>query len=396
MDADIIVVGGGPAGSSTAALAARQGARVLLLDRARFPRPKACAEYMSPGVMDVLNRTGLASAVCARGPLPVPGMDIVSPSGARFRLRYRRGGKTATALTLPRIELDDALATQAVREGARLEEGIIVREPIYSGGAVCGVRASTGGRPLSVRAPLVVIADGAHSTLRSAMGLSRPVRWPNRMGLVAHFTGTPALSGGFGQMHVATGGYCGLAPLPGGGINVGLVVRRRQGGVSPVRMLDRWINDHPSVAAALDGCVRVSSVRGFSPVGARSRSDAGAGFLMVGDAVGFFDPFTGEGIYRALAGGEIAARAAVAALTHGQRAADIAAYHSSRRNAFACKERVTALVQAFVRFPLLLDYALPRLDARVAAGDLLASVLGDLVDPSSFLRPGPLWEVLRP
>ncbi len=399
MDADIIVVGAGPSGASTAALAARAGARVLLLDRARFPRHKACAEYMSPGVMDVLARTGLAQAVVDEAPLSVPGMDIVSFSGARFRLRYRRDGEAAHAMTLPRFELDHALAREAVREGARLEEGVIVREPVVSDGVVRGVKASTGGRPLGLRAQVVVIADGAQSVMRRGLGLSRPVRWPHRMGLVAHFAGTGHLPGGSGQMHVASGGYCGIAPLPGGGVNVGLVIHgpTSQGGRStPARTLDGWIESHKYLASALQGYERVSQVRGMFPVGARSRREAGPGYLLTGDAAGFFDPFTGEGIYRALVGGEIAASSALTMLAHGYRSDDVRHYRHARRNAFANKEIVTKLVQTFVRFPHLLDYAVPRLEARPDAGSLLASVLGDLADPSTFLRPRPLWEALRP
>jgi flavin-dependent dehydrogenase len=161
-------------------------------------------------------------------------------------------------------------------------------------------------------------------------------------------------------------------------------------------MLDRWIGAHPSLAASLNGFERASPVRGMMPVGARSRADAGPGYFLAGDAAGFFDPFTGEGIYRALVGGEIAAKAAVAALQHGYRPADVDRYHRARRNAFTNKEIVTMLVQAFVRFPYLLDYALPRLESRSGAGAVLASVLGDVADARTFLRPRPLWEVLRP
>jgi geranylgeranyl reductase family protein len=398
MEADIVVVGAGPSGSVAATLCARTGARVMLLDRAHFPRPKACAEYMSPGVRHVLRRVGLWPAVHATGPLDVPGMEIVGPSGVRFRLRYRQNGTTYQALTLPRLQLDHSLVQCAVRAGAQLEEGVIVREPIEENGVVRGVTASRAGRRLRVAAPMVIIADGAHSTLRSALGLTGTVRWPDRMGLVAHFEGPARLDGGFGQMHVAPGGYCGVAPLPDGGINVGLVIHRppRRSGWNAAQILDSWIARHPSLAALLGESRRVSSVRGMVPTGARSRASAGRGFLLAGDAAGFFDPFTGEGIYRALVGAEIAAAAALSALERGQAAADIESYERRRRAAFRNKEIVTALVQAFVRVPRLLEYALPRLETRPQAGEILASALGDIDDAARFLRPRPLWEVLRP
>lgn len=399
MDADVIVVGAGPAGSVTATLAARAGARVLLLDRARFPRNKACAEYMSPGVLGALHRIGLAETVLARGPLRVPGMDIVAPSGFRFRLQYRASGSSFQALTLPRLQLDHALVTAAVDSGAELEEGVIVREPLTDEGRVRGVIASRAGKELKSRAPLVVVADGARSTMRSALGLDAPLRWPDRVGLIAHYEGPAALDSGFGQMHVSAGGYCGVAPLPGGGVNVGLVLHRFRGRRlpdTPSRLLDGWIAQHPNLAASLAGCARVTPVRGMAPVGARCRTRCGLGFIVTGDAAGFFDPFTGEGIHRALIGAEIASEWMLRGLSQGFDGVNLADYERARRQAFRKKEMVTELVQAFVRFPRLLEHSLPRLQTRSETGDLLGAVLGDIVDPARFLRPGPLWQALRP
>lgn len=398
-DADIIVVGAGPAGSATAALAARAGARVLLLDRARFPRNKACAEYMSPGVLQALCRMGLSDGVLERRPLQVPGMEIVAPSGFRYRLRYEQAGRSLNAITLPRLQLDHALVESAVRSSARLEEGVTVREALLDDGVVRGVVASRDGRRVRICGSMVVVADGSRSMLRRGLGLDAPVRWPNRMGLVAHFDGASGLQGGFGQMHVADGGYCGLAPLPGGGTNVGLVIHFRRGRKSAIpasQIMDDWIARHPLLSRALSGCRRASPVRGMAPVGARARAVAGRGFLVTGDAAGFFDPFTGEGIHRALMGGEIAAGTALKALGDGFGASEIGAYARRRRAAFRKKEVVTCLVQTFVTFPRLLEYALPRLDARPSSADLLSAVLGDIADPGRFLRPGPLWETLRP
>lgn len=399
LDADIVVVGAGPAGATTAALAARAGARVLLLDRARFPRPKPCAEYMSPGVLDQLRSARLERAVLERKPQFVAGMDVVSPRGARFRLRYERDGHPVHAMTLRRLDLDHALLCEAADAGVEVIEGAIVREPALSDGAVRGVLMSQAGTGARVTGAVVVVADGARSAMRTALGLSRTVRWPSRLGLVAHYHGGEPMPGDVGQMHVSSLGYCGLAPLPGAGINVGLVVHAGGRGIPRLpatRIMDDWIQSHPALATLLEGHRRVSSVRGMSPVGARSRACAGPGFLMVGDAAGFFDPFTGEGIHRAILGGRIAAAAALEAVNQGQSAAQIEAYHRARHAAFRQKEMVTALVQAFVRIPGLLDYALPRLESRPLAGGLLASVLGDVADAGQFLRPRPLWDAVRP
>lgn len=395
---DVIVVGAGPAGAVAAGLIARAGASVTLLDRMHFPRPKACAEYMSPGVLDVLERTGFASPVRIAEPLMLNGMEIVSPGGRTFRVHYARNGRPAQALTLPRLALDHALVSQAVQDGADLLEGIVVREPILENGRVLGVHASSQGRQLRLRAPITVIADGARSRLRAMLDLDRPVRWPRRLGLVAHYEGPASLPGGYGQMHVGHGGYCGVAPLPGGGVNVGLVLREGNRCLPrrPAEALDGWIAAHPALARALHSCRRTGAIRGMSPVGARGRDCAGPGFLLTGDAAGFFDPFTGEGIYRALVGGEIASGAALRVLATGTSPEVQRDYVHAREDAFRDKERLTRLVQLFVQVPSLMEYALPRLAARPRAGQVLSSSLGDLAAPGAFLRPGPLWEALRP
>jgi flavin-dependent dehydrogenase len=124
------------------------------------------------------------------------------------------------------------------------------------------------------------------------------------------------------------------------------------------------------------------------------RRVAGPGYLLVGDAAGFRDPFTGEGIYRALRGAELAAESLDAALRQGS---DVPiGYETARRKAFADKERVCALVQFFLSKPPLFDYVIDRLSARTQVGRALAGVLGDYAPADMVLKPRYLWSLLRP
>jgi menaquinone-9 beta-reductase len=393
---DVVVVGAGPAGATAAVLMAREGFSVALLDRQRFPRPKACAEYMSPGVREVLSRLGLQPALDgARG---VKGMEIVAPSGRRLRVAYSNGGVATSASALPRVEFDHALVRLARGAGASVHEGIVVRQPIVEGDRVLGVRGTCCGEEVEMRARLTIIADGARSVLAGALGLTGRVRWPVRMGLVAHMDGL-SFEGDFGQMYVSRGGYCGVAPLPGGRANVAMVLPPgtvRASGVSASLYFQRWIASHAVLSAALEGATAVSGVRGVSPIGARVRRSWAPGALLVGDAAGFYDPFTGEGIYRALRSAELAAEVGARALTTGDVDGGLAPYEYLRGEAFRRKSAITALVQLFVRYPSLLEYAIPRLGARERPLGTLGNVLGDVADAATFLRPGMLWEALRP
>jgi len=199
-------------------------------------------------------------------------------------------------------------------------------------------------------------------------------------------------------MHVSRGGYCGVAPLPDGHVNVAMVFARALlRGTSAGNFFDHWIHAHPKLEATLEGCRLDSTVRGLHPVGSRARRVHGPGFLLVGDAAGFFDPFTGEGIYRAIVGAELVARTARAALSSGDiSAVGLKPYEQLRSSAFSCKSRLTRLVQLFVQSPLLMEYALPRLASRSEPTQRLSNALGDLVEARQFLNPSTMASARRP
>jgi len=384
---EAVVVGAGPAGSATAVALARSGHEVLLLDAAQFPRRKACAEYISPGGAAILERLGAFGVLGANAGRWLDGMLIRAPSGASRLVDYRdRDGQPRQGLSIARTCLDSALVELAVENGVRVRQGCRVAGLSYEGGRVTGVHLANGD---TVSAQLVIGADGWHSVIARAAGPPRRVLWPRRLGLVAHMSGVawPERSG---QMWVGQHGYVGVAPLDNDGtLTVGLVRRMPAHGRAS-DLFDTELAQYPVLAARLGAGQRTESIMGIGPLARRVRACAGQGWLLVGDAAGFFDPFTGEGIFRALRGAEIAATYANAVLTSGGD--DPACYAHERRRAFAAKERLTRLIQVFVQVPSLLELALRRLQERPAVAQQLGNVLGDL-EPA---RLGLVARLLRP
>lgn len=386
---DVLVVGAGPAGSALAAAMARGGASVLLVESAAHPRPKACAEYASPRMVEELSRIGLPADEWTDAAVPLHGMQLHA-GGRATMIRYADRHGPRSAWGVDRQAFDAVLARHAAASGATLlERTSAVRLERDGGGVIGAWLRERGGRERLVRAYWTVGADGVRSTVARAAGAERRVSFPRRLGLVAHYTGADAPID-HGEMHVGRHAYVGLAPMPGGELNVGMALPLDAARGSSRERFDAAIASIPAVAQRLAGARRVTPIRGAAPIGHRVSRVAGPGWLLVGDAAGFVDPFTGEGIHRALR----SARAAAHALLGGS---DVeAAYARERRRAFAAKSALTWLVQGFLAAPPLLRHAVATLEARPHAALRLGSALGDLRPATDALAPRALFEILAP
>ena len=405
-DIDVLVVGAGPAGSSAAWHLAREGAHVVMLDRACFPREKPCAEYLSPEASRILSAMGALEACEAAGAAHLAGMVIRAPSGARIRGEFAAAhGFRAfcdRGLALRRPVLDSILLERAHMAGAEMREGEQVISVLRdSRGALCGVRArSEAAGERDIRARLVIGADGLRSTIARRMGVARHSLGPRRLAFIGHYRDVEGITD-FGEMHVEREGYAGLADVGHGLTNVAVVVPRAsvRGNVAgnPSAFLERWIAARPHLAPRMAYAERATAVRVTGPFAAHAARAWGRGVALVGDAADFFDPFTGEGIYAALRGGELLAPYALESLAADRpRDADRAlrAYDRARRQTFRGKWAIERLVALAVGAPALLDRAAATLEASPAMANLFVGVAGDFVPAREVLRPGYLAKLL--
>jgi menaquinone-9 beta-reductase len=400
---DVAIVGAGPAGTSLAAGLARRGVEVVVLERSAAWHWRAGGVFTAPAAVAALERTGLSADVIEQVTRPIPVLRLETPGGAVVPLTYgtERGGRPAVGFD--RSRLDPALESMAAEAGAEIRRGAAVTSVELPGRR--GLPARLGFNGGELRARVVVGADGVHSIVAAAAGVARAARLPARVGMTWHVRDAGPDGPRDGRLVVFRDGYVGLAPVPGGRRNVGIVLgptwrsTLARDGAAAVgqRVL-------ASVPATTDDPIPwadaepFEKIAGVSPLGGRVTRRAGPGWFLVGDAAGFLDPFTGEGLHRALVSTELATDAIEASLGFEGRAAAGAAraYDSAMRRRFASKDTVSWLVQSFLARPRLFEYAARRLAARAELRATIGLVMGDLVPASRGLDPRFLAALLAP
>ncbi len=384
---DVLILGAGPAGSSAAVRLARAGWRVLAVDRCRFPRPKPCGEYYNPECCRLLRELGILPAVMAAGARVLPELVLRTPGG---RLTYpleRVAPPGDHALSLGRETLDGLLVRAAREAGAEVREGVTVREPLLEGGRVVGALVREDGRDQEVRARVTLAADGLRSRFARRLGLAAGDGGRRKLGLAARYRAVPGAAERV-EMHGGGPGCCGIS-LRGAEANLGMVTdasRARELGGDPGRFFREALHAYPELVAAVEG--DPISVRAVGPLTWRTRRQSTAGCLLLGDAAGFYDPFTGQGVTFALLTAELAAEVAGAALARGDLSGRRLAEYSRQRAALlGPRVTVQRVIQAVLERPRLLDRVLHRLNDRPEVARTLVGVVADVLPAARAFDP---------
>ncbi len=396
---EVAIVGGGPAGAVLAARLARLGHEVVVLERAPAWRWRASGVFTSPAAVVALRRMGLDEATLRRIARPIPAMRVETPGGTTFRLTYGTETGGEPAVGFDRSALDPALLTMAEQAGADVRRGWTVTGFDPAVGELELRRPD--GSPATLPVGVVAGADGLRSIVARDAGVTRPSRLGPRIGLTYHLGDPDAATMRDARMRVLRDGYVGIAPVAGGRVNVGIVLGRswrselaRRGAAVVADSIVAAIPATEDDAATWREAGRTDAVVGASPLGHRVARRAGARWLLVGDAAGFLDPFTGEGLHRALVSAELAT-AAIHARAGGHRGA-FAAYERAMQRRFIAKDGVSWLVQAFLARPTFFEYAARRVADRAAVRATMGLVMGDLLPPGRALDPRYLMRLLAP
>jgi geranylgeranyl reductase family protein len=328
-DADVIVVGAGPGGSSAAFHLATHGLNVLLLEKTEFPREKVCGDGLTPRAVKQLVKMGVDTSEKA-GWLRNKGLRVIG-GGLRLELNWPELASFPNyGLTRTRMDFDQLLATRASEAGAVLKTNTNVTGPILNGsGRVIGVKATVGGgEPVEYHAPLVIAADGVSGRLALALGLAKREDRPMGVAVRRYYRSPAKHDDNYLESWLELRskenpdkllpGYGWIFGMGDGRVNVGLGVLNSStafGKTNYRTLLTDWLSSTPEEWQLSDETHADGGIQGAAlPMGFNRVPHYTRGVLLVGDCGGMVNPFNGEGIAYAMESGELAAEVAVQAL----------------------------------------------------------------------------------
>jgi geranylgeranyl reductase family protein len=328
-DADVVVVGAGPAGASAAYWLATAGLDVALLEKTSFPREKVCGDGLTPRGTRALVDLGVDVSE-ANGWLHNRGLRVIG-GGQRLHLDWPElTSFPPFGLVRPRADLDALLANQAVKAGARLYENTSITEPLVNdAGRVVGVAGRTSEKkPVTFRAPLVLSCEGVSGKLAQHLGVHRNDKRPLGVAVRRYYTSPKThddyleswleLWEGKPGESLLLPGYGWIFGMGDGTVNAGLGVLNSSAGFQKTdyrAMLTRWLDNTPEEWGLREANATGPTRGAALPMGFNRTPHYTRGLLLVGDAGGSVNPFNGEGIPYAMESGKFAAEAVIQALS---------------------------------------------------------------------------------
>ncbi|HET6567357.1 MAG TPA: NAD(P)/FAD-dependent oxidoreductase [Rhodothermales bacterium] len=399
---DAIVAGAGPGGSTAAAFMARSGLRVLLIDRATFPRDKVCGDAISKKAVDVLHRLGITEQVGENESLGSWGIRISNTRGDDLVLTYEDDLDTpvAPSFVSARRVFDDLVFRCAVESGAEAWQNATVEGLLREGEQVVGVKVKRGGSTQEVRASLVVGADGAYSVVARELGMTQLDEDHYCAGIRAYYEGVA----GFHQhneieihfVDEVLPGYFWIFPMASGRANVGIGMLSSSIKERDVRLksLLTLCLEHPRFRDRFAEAKSLGAIKGWGlPLGSKPRPMAGDGWMLVGDAASLIDPFTGEGIGNAMLSGSLAAEWAVKAKEAGNYSTSfLSGYEHTVMGQIRDELRLSYALQRLGRWKWLLNKVVRKASRSAELQRVIVRMVDDederrkLVSPLFYLR----------
>ena len=384
---DIVVIGGGPAGCAMALDLNSRGYNVALCDQAKFPRDKVCGEFISPGADPILEQLGVLNAIEALTPKRLKGVAISSYESKELGIDYpvaTESGLRPTSLSVPRFQLDALFLKQVQSAGVKVFEQHKVTDFIFNESCVAGVKGWDETKTsFSIDCKLVVDAGGRNAASLRKFSLKREPKGSTKIAFSAHWQGV-VLPKDYCYMHVSRPGYTGISSVGNDRTNVVMVVEGSAfaGGKieKPKDFYHRVLMQNHRRSKMLESGERIEPVRFVESLAFSVKPVPCGGLMLVGDATGFIDPFTGEGIYLSLRSSQLAGEVIHAGFNNSNFSRNVlSVYDQRRQQEFGGKFLLSRVLQWLICNRPFCNRVMKTLSSNRGLAEMLVGVIGDVL-----------------
>ncbi len=404
---NILILGAGPAGATTALFLAKKGIPSLLVDKAIFPRDKICGDALSGKVVEIFNKLDPQLMTdFSREPTQIGswGVTFVAPNRKELRVPFKKNfnkEKRAPGFISKRIDFDNFLIDE-VRKHSEVEvmEGVELSKFEKSDD---GYTAKSASGKFEIETKLVIACDGAHSSFAKEFGGIKMEPAHNCAGLRAYYSGVSGLDrDNFIELHFLKDflpGYFWIFPLPNGMANVGVGMRSDKVSEKKLNLkkrLQELITTDEMLKHRFQNAELQGKVMGFGlPLGSKKRPLSGEHFMLCGDAGSLIDPFTGEGIGNALVSGMFAAQMAESAVSQNEFSANLLKeYDKLVYERLWSELNLSRKMQQLVNYPWLFNLVVNKANSNKTLSETISCMFEDLDLRAKLKQPSFYFKLL--
>ena len=393
---DVIIVGGGPAGSGAALYAHRLGLKFLILEKEKFPRDKICGDAISGKSMTILKDLNLLQEACKLPSAIVDSVTFSSPDHLDVNIKFyqEEGRELPSGLVMRREVFDSFLFGKVKETGQDIIENFTVSDLIIENGQVCGVKGKDfQNKEHAFKGKIIIGADGFKSIVARKTGIYShdPEHWV--VALRQYYKGVKGLTKQI-ELHYVDDvqpGYLWIFPLDDGKANVGIGMHHKslkKRKIDLKNALNNAINS-PYFRERFADAKPLEEPRGWNlPVGSLHRKCYGNGFILLGDAAGLIDPFTGEGIGNALYSARIAMNIIKEALQSNNFGGEFLAEYDKRLWAAIGDElKVSSKLQKIGRIRFLLNFVINKASRSQKVKELISGMMANQIPKTKLANP---------
>ncbi len=404
---DVIVVGGGPAGSSCSSFLAKNNVKVLLLDKAVFPRDKTCGDAISGKSLSILGELGWIKdlELLPRG--EVSGITFSSPNGTIVDISFPKDSKQGinkndkgNGYAIRREVYDNFLFQKTKKLTAKTIEGFTVTDVLTENNKVIGIKGiSKDKKQIEFKSKIVVGADGSQSVVATKLGLNKIDFNHHITALRCYYDGIKDLRGTI-EIHFINSmlpGYFWIFPLENGRANVGVGIVTKD--IKDKKMdlkkaMFDAIENEPLFKDRFKDAKLSSEVKGWTlPLGSRHKKLTGNGFVLIGDAASLIDPFSGEGIGNAMTSGKFASQTIIKALKENNFSEEfLTEYETNLWNELEAELKTSYMLQKIGRIKFLLNFVIGKAAKKKEVQEVISGMLVNKAAKQKVMSP---WFFLK-